>query len=433
VNFSPAYWIPSIITGNTDMTVTLHLPPGIKPEEPVYYTPQGGWPGPDQPDTGLDDQDRVYYSWHSTGAKASTQYTFGAAFPASVVPAGAIVKEQPPSFPGTSPGTSFQFPTQSLCCLGFGGLFLLVFGLGIYNSTAGAKKRKLAYLPPKISIEGHGIKRGLTAVEAAILMEQPMDKVLTMILFSLVKKGAATVLSKDPLEIQASPTLPPDLQTYEKMFLTAFAQKGPARRTALQDMMIDLVKTVSEKMKGFSRKETVAYYESIINAAWQQVEAAGTPEVKSQKYEEVMDWTMLDRNYGDRTRNVFGSGPVFVPIWWPRYDPTYHPSVGSAPVSTSTGGGGLKPGGGGGFSMPSLPGSDFAASVVNGAQSLAAGVLGDIGAFTGGVSSKTNPPPPPPTISKGGGWHGGGGGSHCACACACACAGCACACAGGGR
>jgi len=30
--------------------------------------------------------------------------------------------------------------------------------------------------PPKISIEGHGIKRGLTAVEAAILMEEPLDR-----------------------------------------------------------------------------------------------------------------------------------------------------------------------------------------------------------------------------------------------------------------
>ena len=46
----------------------------------------------------------------------------------------------------------------------------------------------MQYMPPKIAIEGHGIKRGLTAVEAAILMEQPLDKVMTMILFGVVKK-----------------------------------------------------------------------------------------------------------------------------------------------------------------------------------------------------------------------------------------------------
>ena len=32
---------------------------------------------------------------------------------------------------------------------------------------------------------------------------------------------------------------------------------------------------------------------------------------------------MLDREYDDRTREVFRTGPVFVPMWWPRYDPGY--------------------------------------------------------------------------------------------------------------
>ena len=55
-------------------------------------------------------------------------------------------------------------------------------------SIIGGQRRKLQYLPPKIAIEGHGIKRGLTAVEAAILMQEPLDKVMTMILFGVIKK-----------------------------------------------------------------------------------------------------------------------------------------------------------------------------------------------------------------------------------------------------
>ena len=47
-------------------------------------------------------------------------------------------------------------------------------------------------------------------------------------------------------------------------------------------MTVKLVNSLSDKMKGFSRKETVAYYKSIMERAWQQIEAAGTPEVKSQ-------------------------------------------------------------------------------------------------------------------------------------------------------
>ena len=90
--------------------------------------------------------------------------------------------------------------------------------------------------------------------------------------------------------------LPEGLQTYEIDFLNAFQEDKPSlsRRDALQTMMIALVKSVSEKMKGFSRKETLVYYKDIITRAWQQVETADTPDVKSQKYDEYMGWTMID-------------------------------------------------------------------------------------------------------------------------------------------
>ena len=76
-------------------------------------------------------------------------------------------------------------------------------------------------------------------------------------------------------------------------------------------------------MKGFSRKETVAYYEDINKRAWEEVEASDTPEIKSQKFDENLEWTMLDKNYDDRTQKTFSQGPVFVPMWWGNFDPTY--------------------------------------------------------------------------------------------------------------
>ncbi|MCL4561063.1 MAG: hypothetical protein M1281_10650 [Chloroflexi bacterium] len=418
-NFSPTWFGSAYVHGATDLTVAFHLPPGVQPSEPIYYTPSSNWPGPTQPATALDSQNRVLYTWTSPNANGSTQYTFGAGFPAKYIPAAAIVRQP-----------SIQIQPQNLICYGGVCLFLLFIGFSLYSAIWGSRRRKLQYLPPKISIEGHGIKRGLTAVEAAILMEQPMDKVLTMILFGAVKKGAATVITREPLAIKETDPLPEGLQPYELDFLKAFQEKNTLdQRKALQEMMVTLVKSVSEKMKGFSRKETVAYYEDIIKKAWEQVEAADTPEVKSQKYDEVMDWTMLDKNYSDRTRNVFGSGPVFVPMWWPAFDPVYRSSMGGmVGPAVSTG----LPGGGGGMTvnLPHLPGSDFAASIANSVQSVAGGVVGNVTSFTNGITNRTNPVPPPTT--SGSGWHGpSSGGGHCACACACA--GCACACAGGGR
>jgi hypothetical protein len=410
--FAPLYYQSSVITGTTDIKVTYHLPPGVQPEEPRWHSAPSGFPS--EPQTGFDADGRVTYTWQNANASGDTTYLFGASFPKSYVPAESIVTVQAPSI-SVSSDTIF-----SLICFGILGFVFL--GIPILAAVAG-NRRKLQYLPPRISIEGHGIKRGLTAVEAAILLSEPLDKVMTMILFSTIKKEAAKVVKRDPLEIERSNPLPDGLNEYEKQFLTAFDYKETReRRKALENMVVALVKSVSEKMKGFSRRETIDYYKSIMQKAWQQVEQADTPEVQGQLFEKNLEWTMLDKDYDDRTRRVF-RGPVIVPMWWGRYDPTFPRS---APAST---GGSMPKTQVSLPSAPRLPGSDFASSVATGVQTFSQKVIGNVTDFTSRVTNVTNPPPPPPKST--GGRSGGGGGRSCACACACA--GCACACAGGGR
>ena len=410
--FSPTWFGSQYVNGSTDLTVIFHLPPGVQPEEPRYHLPRN-WVGADAPITGIDAQGRVTYTWNSPNADGSTQYTFGASFPASYIPAAVIVRQ---SFL-ESLNIDFGSIISTLVCCGFA---FFMFGIPAL-SVIGGQRRKLQYLPPKIAIEGHGIKRGLTAVEAAILMQEPLDKIMTMILFGVVKKEAAEVTSRDPLALKVASPLPEDLRDYERDFIKAFeAEDKRTQRKELQDLTVKLIRSVGDKMKGFSRRETMEYYKSIMERAWQQVEAADTPEVKSQKFDEALEWTMLDKDFDDRTRRTF-TGPIYAPMWWGRYDPTWG-------HSTGTGGGLASP------SIPSasggrsgLPGSAFAASMVSGMQNFSSGVMGNLNTFTSGVTKVTNPPPPPSRSSGGGGRSGGG------CACACACAGCACACAGGGR
>ncbi len=412
-DFAPTYFGSQYIVGNTDLTVTFHLPPGVQPNEPRWHSSPSGFPS--QPQTGLDSQGRVTYTWESAQASASTQYTFGGSFPKSYVPADAIVT--PPAFDFAGLFSAIMSSLGTILCIGFFGFMFI--GMPILGVIQG-QRRKLQYIPPRIGIEGHGIKRGLTAVEAGILMEQPLDKVLTMILFGVVKKGAASVVTRDPLKVQITDPQPEGLHDYETSFVNAFKiDDVRQRQTALQNMMVALVKSVSEKMKGFSRKETQDYYKNIMEQAWAQVESAKTPEVKGQAIDQNLEWTMLDRDYNDRSRRVF-TGPVFIPMWWGSYDPAYRtmPTGTASPVSVS--GPSL------GRGSTSLPGADLAASVVGGVQTFSGKVIGDLNTFTSKITNVTNPPPPPTTRS-----YRGGGGSGCACACACA--GCACACAGGGR
>lgn len=417
--FSPVWFGSQYVRGTTNMTVTFHLPPGIAPEEPRWHSAPAGWPS--EPETGFDEQGRIIYTWRNEQASASSQYRFGASFPVQYVPAATVTKPSIFERLGISEDNCFTF----LCC---GGIIFSIVGFSWWSNES-SRKRKLQYMPPKVAIEGLGIKRGLTAVEAAILMEESLDKVMTMILFGVIKKGAASVRKRQPLELEVVSPLPEGLQPYEIDFLKAFENTNKAeQRKALQAMTIDLVKTVSNKMKGFSRKETVAYYRDIIERAWKQVETAQTPEVKSSAYDKYLEWTMLDKKYDDRTRDVFQTGPVFVPTWWGRYDPTFsrgsgggvRPSSSPMPSSGPTGGG---------VSLPTLPGGSFAASVVTGVQNFSSSVIGNVTDFTNTVTNKTNPIPVT-TTSRSTGTRSGGG---CACACACACAGCACACAGGGR
>jgi hypothetical protein len=415
--FSPTWFDSSMVHGATDLSVTFHLPPGVGPDDPKYHRPSTNWPGADQPAAALDSEERVTYTWRSLDANGYSQYTFGASFPAQVVPADAIVHlsviEQ--FLQTIAPIMEMATPC---CCIG--GIISLVVALAMLGAWS-ENQRKKKYLPPKISIEGHGIKRGLTAVEAALLMEQPLDRVMTMILFGVVKKNAATVVDRDPLRLEIAQPAPEGLHPYEQEFLKAFQSENlVARRKALQGVTVGLIKSLQEKMKGFSRKETIAYYKTITEKAWAQVTAAGTPEVKARAIDDNLEWTMLDSDFDERSRNMYGRGPVFVPIWWGRYDPAFGRGSGRAPAPSF---------GPTRASLPHLPGSDFAASVVGGVQSFSRNVIGDLTAFTGNVTSKTNPVP---ITRSSGGYRGGGGGGH-SCACACACAGCACACAGGGR
>ena len=416
--FMPTTFGSQYVEGLTDITVVYHLPPGVDPNMPRWHSSPSGFSS--SPITDLDSEGRITYTWRNTEGDISSRYIFGASFPSSFVPETAV------STPSLN--QRLGIPEEALMALLCVGGFILFIVLVVVISVSSSRRRKMKYLPPKIRIEGHGIKRGLTAIEAAILLERPADKIFTMILFSLIQKNAAQVISQDPLKLEFSDPLPDGLRKYELQFIEAFKNDSSrVRRTALQDLMIDLIKSVGKKMEGFSRRESVRYYEEIIKRAWKQVEDADTPEVKSEKYNQHMGWTMLDREFEGKTEDVFRRGPVYIPNWWHRYDPGYSPTG----TSGRSGKVASPSSRGGGVSLPQLPGGDFAASIAGGITNFSSDVVGNITNFTSRITQKTNPIPKPSPSSSRGVWSSGGGGSSCACACACA--GCACACAGGGR
>jgi hypothetical protein len=411
--------------GMTDFSAIVHLPAGISSQD-IDWKQDSSFSV--EPSQNVDSQGRTTLTWQKTDAAASDTYSFIIHIPRENIAAEAVYEYAKPGLL-TRMGIDEDVFYGCLCMSGFTALVGGVIALSVRST----RKRKMKYLPPKMRIEGHGIKRGLTAVEAAILMEHPADKVMTMILFAVLKKDAASVVTRDPLKVEVTQPIDEKLRYYERDFLAAFAENSNRdRKRKLQDLMVKLIKNVGKRMKGFSHKETVVYYKSIMRKAWTQIEQADTPEVRSQQYDEHMGWTMLDRDFDQRTEDAFRGRPVFVPMWWHRYDPSWSRSSSTpgrpatakptAPAPTP-GTGRAAP------SMPNLPGGEFAASMVTGMQGFAGDVVGNVSSFTDRITNKTNPVPK--STSSGRSWSGGSGGSSCACACACA--GCACACAGGGR
>jgi hypothetical protein len=304
------------------------------------------------------------------------------------------------------------------------------------------KRRKLPYMPPIAQVEGGGIKRGLTAPEAAALLEMPLNKVLTLIIFGLLKKGVLRQTGEEPFQVEIIPEFQAAhgktnqeqrqqtrkraaqqagivLHTYEQRFLDALEAKPdtPLHKIDFGKAMDWFLASVARRMKGFDLSDTQEYYQAIVRRAVEQAKAIPEIPAREQALDRDMEWILLDDGYP----TVFNT---------PTY--TYRP-IWARPL-----------GGGGGPSLPSGRGSgSFTPSFGNVAAGFAGWTENTMGSLAAAISPSTLPSMAGKSGfvnlsgidkatgdvfkalgSSGGSRSGGGGGGACAgCACACACAG----------
>jgi len=291
--------------------------------------------------------------------------------------------------------------------------------------------KKFPYTDPKLSMEVLGVRKGLTAVEAAILLDVDPKKVLTMILFGLLRKNAVEVIETEPyLRLKILSTA--NLHYYEIDFIDAVvkpsltsnsdALAGTLSDKKLSDLINNLHAEVDKKVAYYCRADTFNYYREVVRKAWAQVSAAKTPEVKAVQFNENLEWLVIDPTFKRRTRQLF-RGEEEIPstsAWWLPYWFTYH----SPPSFRGTSGQPATP-------PTALPAVQFADAVVTSVESTTNRIVRDIETFTKAIL------PPPASSGEGRSQSAPvrSGGCVCACAscaCACACASCACACASGG-
>ena len=448
MQITPTWFGAQYVEGTTDLTIRVILPPGLKLDEVLYQ---------DVPFTGkeLGEDGSAIVSW-DVNRSFTSEYRVGVSFPKRVMNRvvtmtttqllmrwwrGVVPWKARLWIAGAAAIALFiiymRF-TGSTGCVFFVPI-LIVFGfffvkfeatevliwpvlviLAVITETA-RKKRKGKYLPAIASVEGGGVKRGLTAPEAGVLLEFPINKVITLVLFGMLKKGMIRQIAKDPVTVEVVEGFGADIvpHDYEKEFLKQLGSgksAKPINKLNLSKAMQFLVDSVAKRMVGYDLAETREYYTHIIARAWNEAKEVGDVEAWQKKMDEKVDWMMLDPDFSGR----------FQP-YQDRYIPRSYRTTGIGTSSSSP-----APSTKTSSQQGTTRFSDVAASVSGWFQNTSESAIGSVEGQSGGILNfaSVDKAINKAMASSGSGGRGGGGGG---CACACAGCACACACAGGGR
>ncbi len=447
LQFSPTWFGDKYVVGETDLLLIVKFPPGVQPDSVVWHSGSKEFFK-----KGVLDPDNVAFVSWKDHYRLTGQRLFGCSFPRDVMKRVVTVGRLQMLLRQWEQSKTAQkysaFAFLALFGIGFFlitrgtgitifliwlGVFVIVMvkspalhlGMWLLIPVLGAvwyfaiHRRRPHYMPALARVEGGRICRGLTAPEAAVLLQMPVHRVLGIVVTGLLSKGVIRVAGSEPFALEAVGTrvapnvvqLPDgrkvSLDPYEVGFFDALTK--PPLDVAEKDLgepLKKLVGLVRYKMEGFDEDATRAYYRNVASRAWDQVSSEDDKTRKDNLANHHLNWLSLVPDYDRRMERERERGWYYDPVWY--YSPGYAsrrdwvhdmsrwmtPTAQHAAPSVGITGKGLDLSGVDRFTLDTL--RDLARAA----------------AESGG---------------RGSGCVGGG------CACACAGCACACACAGGGR
>jgi len=481
--FTPTWFGSRYIQGETELALRYKLPPGsyTDPDRMIVWhksTP------PFQLKGVLEGESVPSVAWNRT-IRMTGPHLFGVSFPKAFVKNvrsmsifGLLLKWFVADAGRQVLSGMFIFVAFSLLFLvatrGTGGLLYIVLALlmvvGMVNSPVFhlwlyplivigggvafwyCRLKKKHYIPASVSRAGGRVHSGLSAVEAAILLDKPVNHVLTMLIFELSRRGLVEITTPDPLELKVTALKDPDRKSawrvdrrrrqvtgYEDSFLTVFIEHPgePVHTLKLEECFKKLIECVSAKLEGCDLDKTRKYCRFKVEQAWKRVREESDFEARTRYAEKHQGWLMNDEDAGRKWEALeVSEGYYYRPSWCycghgvhPRpawgYDSDGH-SVPASPSGAATVAGSVD-------SAPAF--RDVVDSISGRLEGLGDGMeslpinktrsidLSALDVLTGDALDSI--------AESSGSYQGGGYGGGCACACAgCACA---CACAGGGR
>lgn len=482
LRMTPTWWGDPYVLGTTDLRIAFQLPRGVKPDEVLHQgvnftlkalSDEGTLVGWRFPDARMNDSHagrgayRVAASFPKRDLSRVVVKTkldmllewFAASAPARWTLGAVVLALLGFAFFRFTGGTGFSvFAVVAIAAVVVfavsPGLHLLSLPLVVALAALGEwarARRRGDYMPPIAEVEGGGIKRGLTAPEAAALLELPIGRVLGLVIFGLLKKGVLRVRREDPLVVDLDEAYRPGpadradadaraafrrqvaqqrgvvIHGYEPAFLDDIELHPgrPVHEIDFSAAMRGLIERVASRMKGFDVSDTQDYYRAIVRRAVELASSVGEIAQRQRTVDRNFEWILIDDGYPTVFRGWGYRPPWMRPAGLPRAAPGAPPTA--APSSPAA--------------PPTL--TDVSASFARWSENtfgrIAAGITpgalrvgGPGGGFIdlSGADRLTGQffQALAESAAKGGGGGGGGG-----CACACAGCACACACAGGGR
>lgn len=218
-------------------------------------------------------------------------------------------------------------------------VLLLLLLLAIPRVLRWRRARTAApYVPAVARIEGGGVKRGLTAPEAAVVLGRPLNVTLTLVILEMLRKGFLMQKRDWPLVVEvadafrlhgsglsaqargerrrlAAQAIKATLHLYEEPFLELIeAQTGvPVAELDFGVAIQPMVRYVAGRLGGYSLEETRAYYRLLIERAPREARSDGKLTFERQR--------IFDRNFGfvllgDDFASVLDQADYsYVPVW----------------------------------------------------------------------------------------------------------------------
>jgi hypothetical protein len=401
MKYIPGWWSSEVEVQD----IAVILPGGI--EEDEIKTGSRQWDGIAQTESGA-----YVVTWHFENLAANERVAINIGIPDTYVAVPA--KEEP--VPVVPPE---HLPSHRIPGIGqsrdFGMIFGLVVIVMMVMIVAGISSHaREDYSSPQLSMEGVGVNETLSPVESSVLLRQPPEKTMTLLLFSLIKKGIVRAYSTEPLKLSVQ--YERDLSELEKLFIEAINRDtGKLDQSKLIAGFRYLATSVNEKMKPYCRKDTEAFYRGHIARLWAEVKEKNTPELKLESLDKNLLWLMQDEKNLKESEGLFDSrqrGTAWWPNWW----------LTGLPIGRAYHGGYWWP-----MAMYHSY-SGISTGIIQGHEE-------KYREITESVFTPASPAPARSIFSGNRSGHSGHGGftpPSCACACACVSCACACACAGGG-